>query len=118
MLDVTYRIAVGLVGLAVVIVGVIALPAPGPGWAIIFVGLGILATEFVVAQRLLHWVRLKYNAWVAWMGRQHRSVQLLVSGAILLFVALCAWLVGVFGTVGGWVGVDWPWLQSPLRSLL
>lgn len=117
MLDLTYRITMAVVGTAVVIMGIIALPAPGPGWVIIFAGLGILAAEFRWAKRLLHWVRVRYDMWVAWMGRQNRPMQLLVMSGILGFAALCAWLLGVFGTVCGWVGIDWPWLQSPLGSL-
>ena len=34
-------------------VGILAIPYPGPGWAIVFLGLGILATEFDWARRLL-----------------------------------------------------------------
>ena len=51
--DFAYRIVVAVVGLAVLAVGILAIPYPGPGWAIVFLGLGILATEFRWAQRLL-----------------------------------------------------------------
>ncbi len=51
--DFVYRIVVGVVGLAVLGVGILAIPYPGPGWAIVFVGLAILATEFDWARRLL-----------------------------------------------------------------
>nr|WP_255426663.1 TIGR02611 family protein [Pseudonocardia sp. C8] len=118
VLDMAYRVTAGVLGTAVLLVGIIALPAPGPGWVIIFAGLGILAAEFHWAKRLLHWVRVKYDAWVAWMGRQRRVVQLLVMTAILGTVAVFAWLMGVFDTVGGWVGLDWPWLESPLKHLM
>lgn len=118
VLDLTYRIAMGVIGTAVVIIGVIALPAPGPGWLIIFAGLGILAAEFHWAKRLLHWVRVRYDAWAAWMGRQTRFVQLLVMTGILGLVALCLWLLGVFDTVGGWVGIDWAWLESPFKGMI
>ena len=48
------RIAVTIVGVAVLLVGVAGLLLPVlPGWALIFVGLGILATEYVWARRLL-----------------------------------------------------------------
>jgi uncharacterized protein (TIGR02611 family) len=40
-----YRIVVGVVGLIVLGVGILAIPYPGPGWAIVFIGLGILATS-------------------------------------------------------------------------
>ena len=35
------------------VIGVVALIAPGPGWLIIFAGLGILGTEFAWAARAL-----------------------------------------------------------------
>jgi uncharacterized protein (TIGR02611 family) len=47
------RVLVGVVGGFVTLVGVVALVAPGPGWLIIFTGLGILATEFAWAARAL-----------------------------------------------------------------
>lgn len=47
------RVLVGIVGGLVTIIGVVALIAPGPGWLIIFAGLGILGTEFAWAARAL-----------------------------------------------------------------
>ena len=47
------RVLVGVVGGLVTILGVVALIAPGPGWLIIFAGLGILGTEFALAARAL-----------------------------------------------------------------
>ena len=47
------RVLVGGVGGLVTLLGVVALIAPGPGWLIIFTGLGILATEFAWAARAL-----------------------------------------------------------------
>ena len=46
-----------------------------------------------------------------------RSSGWLVSTGILLLVAVCGWLVGAFAIVGGWVGIEWAWLQSPLAHL-
>ena len=48
------RIAVSIAGFAVLLAGVALLVLPGPGWLLIFIGLGILATEYVWAQRLLN----------------------------------------------------------------
>jgi uncharacterized protein (TIGR02611 family) len=53
------RIAVTVAGFAVVITGIILIPLPGPGWAIVFGGLAILATEYVWAQRLLNFAKRK-----------------------------------------------------------
>jgi uncharacterized protein (TIGR02611 family) len=47
------RVLVGFVGGLVTLIGVVALVAPGPGWLIIFTGLGILASEFAWAARVL-----------------------------------------------------------------
>lgn len=47
------RVAVGAVGGAITVIGVVALVTPGPGWLIIFAGLGILATEFAWAGMIL-----------------------------------------------------------------
>ena len=47
------RILVTAVGGFLVLVGVALLVLPGPGWLVIFIGLGILATEYVWAERLL-----------------------------------------------------------------
>ena len=49
------RIGVTVAGVVVLLVGLAGLVLPVlPGWVLIFVGLGILATEYVWAQRLLH----------------------------------------------------------------
>ena len=47
------RVIVGVLGGVITLLGVVALVAPGPGWLIIFTGLGILASEFAWAARLL-----------------------------------------------------------------
>ena len=65
-----YRIAVGVIGLAILGVGILAIPYPGPGWAIVFVGLGILATEFDWARRLLAYARERYDKVMGWFKRQ------------------------------------------------
>ena len=61
-----YRIVVAVIGLMVLAVGLLAIPYPGPGWAIVFVGLAILATEFSWARRLLAYTRERYDKVMAW----------------------------------------------------
>ena len=53
------RVAITIAGFAVVIVGLILVPLPGPGWLIVFAGLAILATEYVWARRLLNYAKTK-----------------------------------------------------------
>jgi uncharacterized protein (TIGR02611 family) len=40
-------------GFTLLLVGIIMLVTPGPGWLVIFLGLGLLAAEFVWAKRLM-----------------------------------------------------------------
>jgi len=47
------RVVVLVVGSSVVLLGVVMLVTPGPGWLAIFLGLSILSAEFVWARRLL-----------------------------------------------------------------
>ena len=51
------RIAIGIVGATVVLIGAIMLVTPGPGLAVIPVGLAILSLEFAWARRWLRKVR-------------------------------------------------------------
>ena len=44
-------------GFALVALGIVLMPLPGPGWAIVAGGLALLATEFEWANRLLQHVR-------------------------------------------------------------
>ncbi|GAA2049713.1 TIGR02611 family protein [Williamsia deligens] len=113
-LDLAYRIGVGVVGTAVLIVGIIAIPYPGPGWLIVFAGLGILATEFTWANRLLRFARAKYDAFAEWLKVQHWSVQALFGLLTFAIVLATLWLLGALKLAGGWVGLDWSWLASPI----
>ncbi len=53
LLDTAWRITVFMVGLSLMCVGALLLVLPGPGWAMIALGLIVLASEYVWAQRLL-----------------------------------------------------------------
>jgi uncharacterized protein (TIGR02611 family) len=93
---IVWRVLIGLVGTGVVLVGVVMLPLPGPGWLTIFLGLGILATEFTWAQRLLGQVRAFVAAWTSWVARQPWWGQALIGALGLAFLVVLAgagWLV-------------------------
>ncbi len=115
-LNLVYRVVIGIVGTAVLVLGIIAIPYPGPGWAIVFAGLAILATEFSWARSALHWVKARYNRFMAWFRAQGMTVKLLGVALTTAVVLLTLWVLDAFGMVGGWIGLDWPWLRSPLKS--
>jgi uncharacterized protein (TIGR02611 family) len=54
------RAIVAMVGFTLISIGAVMLVTPGPGWALILLGLGVLGLEFVWARRLLN--RLKKTA--------------------------------------------------------
>ena len=104
-LDLTYRIAVGVLGASVVVIGFILIPLPGPGWLIVFAGLAILATEFVWAERLLNFARAKVHGWTQWVTRQSLLVRGLIGLTGLLAIAGAVWAYdGVVG-LPSWVPV-------------
>jgi uncharacterized protein (TIGR02611 family) len=92
-------VAVAVVGLAVVLLGLFLIPFPGPGWLVVFVGLGILATEFAWAERLLDYARARLRAWTGWLRRQPLLTRLLLGAAGL------AVLGGVTAGYLAWQGV-------------
>ena len=112
--NLAYRIGVGVVGGLVLLVGIIAIPYPGPGWAIVIAGLAILSSEFTWAQKLLGVVKRYYTAWTQWLGRQPKVVQGLVALGVGVIVVATLWLIGALALVGGWFGFEPSWLQSPL----
>jgi uncharacterized protein (TIGR02611 family) len=80
------KVTSAVVGGAVIAVGIVLIPFPGPGWAIVFFGLAILAVEFVWARRLLRYARSILERWWRWIGRQHTFVRVLIGIAGLAFV--------------------------------
>lgn len=68
LLDTAWRISVFVVGVSVVSLGILLLVLPGPGWAMIALGLIILASEYVWAQKLLSPIRTK-------LGQAKRKAQ-------------------------------------------
>jgi uncharacterized protein (TIGR02611 family) len=93
---IVWRVAITVIGVAVIALGIVLLPLPGPGWLIIFGGLGILSTEYVWAARLLAWARRHVRRWTTWIGAQPLWVRLL--GGLLTLVVIAglvaaAWFV-------------------------
>lgn len=107
------RVSTAIVGGGVVMVGIIAIPYPGPGWLIVFSGLAILATEFTWAQRVLDFARHKYDMWTEWLKKQHIAIKLFVLALTGVVVVASMWLLNVFGILDGLFHLHMPWLHSP-----
>lgn len=66
-LNTVYKVLVTTLGCLIVIIGLILVPLPGPGWLIVFIGLTLLGTEYHWARRLLGWLRrVLARFWERW----------------------------------------------------
>jgi uncharacterized protein (TIGR02611 family) len=93
---VVWRGGIIVAATVVILIGIVLLPLPGPGWLIIFAGLGILATEFEWAARLLRFVRDQVSRWTRWIADQGGWVKVTLGVAGLLIIAAligAAWWV-------------------------
>ena len=92
--DVAWRAAVGAVGSLLIGLGLVLVPLPGPGWVVVFLGLGVLATEFAWAQLLLERLRARVTVWTSWIQRQALLIRLVIG-----LVAVSAAAAGVVGAL-------------------
>jgi uncharacterized protein (TIGR02611 family) len=84
---VVLRATVAILGALVVVTGIVLLPLPGPGWAIIFVGIAIWAVEFRWARRLLLFAKTQVFAWRTWYAARSWPVKILLGVALAVLLA-------------------------------
>src|SRR3954449_3005124 len=85
------KIGIGVLGALVIALGIILIPFPGPGWAIVILGLAIWALEFAWAKRLLDFTKRNVKAWTSWIGRQSLPVRAVLGIVGMIFVAAIVW---------------------------
>jgi uncharacterized protein (TIGR02611 family) len=105
------KIAIGTVGTLVVALGIVLIPFPGPGWAVVILGLAIWSLEFVWAKNLLDFTKRHVQSWTRWVGRQSLPVRAIVGVVGLIFVAAIVWAsvrvsfgVDLAEVVWNWIG--------------
>src|SRR6187455_648418 len=69
------KIGIGILGGLVVALGIVLIPFPGPGWAIVILGLAIWALEFAWARHLLEFTKRHVQSWTRWVRRQSLPVR-------------------------------------------
>ena len=104
------RIGIGALGALIVAVGIVLIPFPGPGWAIVIVGLAVWAVEFAWARNLLEFTKRHVRSWTRWVGRQPVPVRVVIGVAGAIFVAAVVWAsvrlslgVDLIALIGDWL---------------
>ena len=86
------KIGIGDLGGLVVALGIVLIPFPGPGWAIVILGLAIWAIEFVWARHLLAFTKRHVQSWTHWVTRQSLGVRAVIGVVGMIFVSAVVWL--------------------------
>ena len=108
--QIAWRTFITILGGAVTLAGLAMLALPGPGWAAIFLGLAILASEYVWARRLLRYTKDRaQGAASAVLAKENRGIALAMTLVVLLLVAaVLSWYLYRYGWtfdgVLGWFG--------------
>ena len=108
------KIGLAVIGWTVLLIGIVLIPYPGPGWAIVFTGLLILSKQYHWARRLLAFARHRYDAYRHWVSLQPLYIQSLTYIGTAIVVVGTLWLVNAYGIIASFIGIDWEWLSSPL----
>ncbi|MET8982295.1 TIGR02611 family protein [Streptomyces sp. NPDC004539] len=103
-LHLSWQVGVFVIGLAVVVIGIIMLPLPGPGWVVIFAGMAIWATEFVWAQLVLRWTKRKVTE------AAQRALDPKVRRRNIILTSIALVIIGTLAGVYLWkYGLEMPW---------
>lgn len=107
------RLVISIAGGIVLLIGLVMLIYPGPGWLVIFAGLAILSTEFKFASNILDWLKDKYALWLHWFKRQHGITKFLAAMASGAVVILTLWLTNTLSLVNSLFNLNQAWLVTP-----
>lgn len=84
---VALKLSISVLGATVVVLGLVLIPLPGPGWALVILGLSIWAIEFVWARHLLRFTRQQLSRWIRWIGAQPWPIRLVIGLVGVVFVS-------------------------------
>ncbi|HJA39396.1 MAG TPA: TIGR02611 family protein [Candidatus Brevibacterium intestinigallinarum] len=102
-----YRATIGALGALIIVVGLILVPLPGPGWLIVLTGVAIIASEFAFARRLLRFAQARLRAWTRWVAASHWTVGASLGLATCACVVGAVWLVLLLIGLPDWVPAAW-----------
>lgn len=85
-----YRISFAAIGIMMILLGVILIPLPGPGWLIVALGVGMLALEFDRMESLLERILDRLEA----TSEQLSNPQKLLLG-LLAIAGAAGWIAAI-----------------------
>jgi uncharacterized protein (TIGR02611 family) len=85
------KVGIAVFGGALVLLGLIMVPAPGPGWLVVIAGLSVLAIEYAWAKHLLELVRRHVRVWTHWIGRQSLALRVGVAVGGMVLIGAVLW---------------------------
>lgn len=109
----TRKALIAFAGWTIILIGLVLVPFPGPGWVIVFIGFTILAREFDWAQDMKDRVEDAYDAWRGWYVRQNTPIKIIFAVLTVLTGAIIVWMVNGYGFLDDVLGLDMMWLHSP-----
>jgi uncharacterized protein (TIGR02611 family) len=104
------KIAIGILGGVVVAAGIVMIPFPGPGWAVVILGLAIWAVEFAWARNLLEFTKRHVQSWTHWIGRQSLPMRGLIGLVGFIFVSAIVWTSVKLTFHKDLAQIIWTWL--------
>jgi uncharacterized protein (TIGR02611 family) len=89
---VALKVTVAIIGGLIVALGIVLIPLPGPGWAIVILGLAVWAIEFHWARRLLDFTRRHVRGWTSWVTRQSLPLRFVIGLVGFVFISAVVWI--------------------------
>ncbi len=108
------RAFVAMAGGLLLVVGILAIPYPGPGWLIVFAALALLSTEFEWARTMKVKLRARYDWWQHKIDSQPLSLRICLWVGTAVIMVLTIWLINGYGYLNDFFGLGMDWLRSPI----
>lgn len=105
--DLTYRWTIGALGSLIIVIGLILVPLPGPGWLIVIMGVAVISTEFHWARRLLRFTRRHVHRWTQWIAWQPLWLRASIAVGTFCFVSAVVYLTLLLIGLPGFVPESW-----------
>ena len=98
---------VAVIGFATVLLGLVLVPLPGPGWVVVFAGLSILSTRFTWARRARTALQVQLLRCARWFNGRRIVVRALLTTASTSLAAVGAWACIAALGVPQWLPQTW-----------